>query len=472
MVPGNPTPRYHTPRNPNRRTLGGKAAKVAAILGKPMMPWQRRAADVALEVDSNGMFVYHDVIITVPRQSGKTTVTLSLGLHRMMTTPAGKIWYTAQSGQSARERFLQELAPDVRRHMPGLFELKRGAGDTRLIMHALGSQFRPHPPTDKYLHGEQSDLNLIDEPWAYTATQGAALMQALVPTQNTRPNAQTMMLSTMGDASSGWWHNIVDEARTGEKKRTCIIDYGLDESIDASDIEAVIAAHPAVGHTIRPQAIYDAYESMELSEFGRAYANQRTKTRSVVFDSDTLAVVLSADHTIAAHSPVAFGIAVSWDRSRTVIAAAGYSDSGRLVAEIVDTAPGTGWALDRIRDLDAKHAPRAILVDAHSPASVIATDPALEETLTIPTPRQVASGTATVLDSITDGTITIRPDSGVSAAFDALTLRTVGDLGQMLDRRRSPGSIAHIEAVMLAITGLVQSPHDAPPPTIWTFADA
>ena len=139
-------PRFHTPRNPNNRTLGGKAARVAAALGKPYMPWQRMAADVACEVDERGRFVYHNVIISVPRQAGKTTSTLTLGLHRTMTTPGGKVWYTAQTGQAARERFLQELAPDVMRNMPGLFDLKRGAGDTRLIMPSTGAQFRPHPP--------------------------------------------------------------------------------------------------------------------------------------------------------------------------------------------------------------------------------------------------------------------------------------------------------------------------------------
>lgn len=465
-------PRFHTPRNPNNRTLGGKAARLAAALGKPYMPWQRMAADVALEVDSNGRFVYHDVVITVPRQSGKTTATLSLGLHRTMTTPGGKVWYTAQSGQAARERFLQELAPDVQRHLPGLFDLKRGAGDTRLIMPSIGSQFRPHPPTDKYLHGEQSDLNLIDEPWAYTQTQGAALMQALVPTQNTRPNAQTMFLSTMGDASSVWWHDIVDAAREQDKARTCIIDWGLDESVDATDVDAVIAAHPAVGYTIEPQAILDAYESMAPSEFARAYANQRTSTRTAVFDADTLARVLTDSQTIAADSPVVFGVAVAWDRRHTVIAAAGYSDTGAPVAEIVEVRPGTHWAVERLAVLDHDHAPRAIMLDAHSPAAVLATDPALDELVTSPTPRQVAAGTANFLDSVADASLTIRPDAGVSAAFDVLTLREVGDLGQMMDRKRSPGSIAHLEAIQLALTGLVQTPEPAAPPTIWTLSNA
>lgn len=463
-----PKPRYHTPRNLNNRTLGGKSARVAAALGKPYMPWQRMAADVAQEVDYSGNFIYHTVIITVPRQSGKTTQTLSLGLHRTMITPGGKIWYTAQSGQAARERFLQELAPPVQRNLPGLFALKRGAGDTRLILPSTGAQFRPHPPTDKYLHGEQSDLNLIDEPWAYTEVQGDALMQAIVPTQNTRPNAQTIMLSTMGDANSTWWHDIVDKARAMDDPRVCVIDWGLDESIDAGDVEAVINAHPAVGHTINPQAIYDAHAALKPSEFARAYANQRTATRAAVFDGDTIAAVLHDGDTIASDSPVVFGVAVAWDRSETVIAAAGYSANGRPVAEIVDARPGTRWAIDRIPELDRSHSPRAIMLDAHSPAAVLATDPHLDDFITTPTPREIAAGTGALLDGIRDGALTLRTDRGLASSLARLTLRNVGDLGQMMDRKRSPGSIAPLEAAALALTGLTLSSETAPPPTIWT----
>lgn len=462
------TPRHHTPRDERYRTLGGKAARLAAILGVPYMPWQRRAADVALEIDEHGRFRYHTVVISVPRQAGKTTETLTLGLHRMMTTPGGKIWYTAQSGQAARERFLQELAPKVQKSLPGMMELKRGAGDTRLILPRIGSQMRPHPPTDKYLHGEQSDLNLIDEPWAYSEVQGEALMQAVVPTQNTRRNAQTIFLSTMGDASSTWWHDIVDRAIEGDSPRTCIIDYGLDDAIDPSDVEAVIAAHPAVGHTIEPRAIYDAHASMKPAEFARAYANHRTSTKQSVFDSDKLAAVLTDARTIAADSPVAIGAAVSWDRQRATIAAAGYDADGAPVGEIIESRPGTAWVTERLRSLKDRHDPLAVMVDSKSPAASIATDPSLETTLTVPTARQVAAGTALLLDNIRDGEITLRPDAELATALDVLTLRAVGELGDMLDRRHSAGSIAPVEAVMLALTGLVHAPAPAPAPQIWT----
>lgn len=461
------TPRFHTERDHTRPTLGGKLAKLAAAMGTPLMPWQRMAADVALELDADGRFHYRRIVISVPRQAGKTTMTLALGLHRTLTTPNGKVWYTAQTGQSARERFIGDLVPGAVKILGSAVNVKKGAGDTRLEFPAIHSQFRPHPPNDEYLHGEQSDLNLIDEPWAFSEVKGDALIQALKPTQNTRPNSQTVYLSTMGDARSTWWHNIVDRAREGTDDRTCICDWGLPESSDPSDLDAVIDAHPAVGYTIEPQAIFDAAADMKPAEFARAYGNVRTQSRVSVFNAETLAAVFTETDSIAPTSRVSFGVAVSWDRARAVIAVAGFDAVGVPVVEIADARPGSAWAVDVIPRL-TDHDPLSIMVDARSPASTIAADPALADVVEIPDSRQLAAGTAKFLDRISNGDIRLKRDAELAAAFDVLTLKTVGDLGQMIDRKHSAGSIAHIEAAILALTGLEQSPPPAPDPMIWT----
>lgn len=464
------TPRFHTPRDLSRRTLGPKLGRLAAAMGTPLMPWQQSAADVALEIDPDtGRFVYKRIVITVPRQSGKTTMTLALGLHRMLTTPDGKVWTTAQTGQAARERFIGDLVPAATRLLGGAIEVKRGAGDTRMTFPAIGSQMRPHPPNDEYLHGEQSDLNMIDEPWALSEVKADALIQAFKPTQSTRPNAQTVWLSTMGDANSTFWHRLVDQARAGTDSRTAIFDWGLPEADDPADVEAVIAAHPAVGYTIEAEVVRDAHAEMKPAEFARAYANHRTATRVAVFDSDTLKRVFHTDATMTAGCPVAFGVATSWDRRRSVIAAAGFDGSGLPVVEIIDTRPGSGWVTDRLIQLHS-HNPLAILVDARSPASTIATDPAATDIITIPDSRAVASGTASFLDHIAAGTISLSFDAELAASFDVLTLRFVGDLGQMIDRKHSAGSVAHIEAAMLALTGLTQAPPPPAAPMIWSPA--
>src|SRR5215207_2302173 len=71
------SPRWTTPRT-DRPTRGGEVGRFAAALGTPLMPWQQHVADVAMEVDPDtGRLVYRRIVLTVPRQSGKTTLLLA-----------------------------------------------------------------------------------------------------------------------------------------------------------------------------------------------------------------------------------------------------------------------------------------------------------------------------------------------------------------------------------------------------------
>ena len=58
-------PRHHTPRS-DLPTRGGQVAAIAAAKGRPFMPWQQRATDVALEYDPDtGLYRYSTIVMTV-----------------------------------------------------------------------------------------------------------------------------------------------------------------------------------------------------------------------------------------------------------------------------------------------------------------------------------------------------------------------------------------------------------------------
>jgi hypothetical protein len=63
-------PRFGTPRNPERDTLGPKVAAVAKRAGFDLMPWQRYVLDLAFELESPGKLWYSEIVLIVPRQSG------------------------------------------------------------------------------------------------------------------------------------------------------------------------------------------------------------------------------------------------------------------------------------------------------------------------------------------------------------------------------------------------------------------
>ena len=85
-----PLPRFATRPNPDRPSFGRHVATVAAALGTPLLPWQRLVADIAFEVDERGRYAYPLVVVSVPRQSGKTTLVLSNAVHRCLSRPDGR----------------------------------------------------------------------------------------------------------------------------------------------------------------------------------------------------------------------------------------------------------------------------------------------------------------------------------------------------------------------------------------------
>src|SRR5262245_7346570 len=105
-------PRWATPRSPQRRTLGPQVAAVAARLGTPLMPWQRLVADVGLELLEDGRPAYREVIVPVPRQSGKTSLILAVEVQRAVGwAPAfgpQRLVYSAQTGADARKKLLED----------------------------------------------------------------------------------------------------------------------------------------------------------------------------------------------------------------------------------------------------------------------------------------------------------------------------------------------------------------------------
>ena len=122
-------------------------------MGRPFMPHQAQIADVALEVDpATGLFAYKLVIVTVPRQSGKTTLVGAVMEHRAMTTPRGRVWFTQQSGRDAVDWLLNEHVPMLQ-PLAGVFHLRRAAGSEH-VRWPSGGMVRPFPPTQEALHSQ------------------------------------------------------------------------------------------------------------------------------------------------------------------------------------------------------------------------------------------------------------------------------------------------------------------------------
>ena len=462
VAPPSPAPRYATARA-DRPTFGGRVARLSwAVLSRDLMPWQRRASDLLNEHTPAGVRTRPFVVVTIQRQAGKTTWLLAEALERcLFGGPFRRVWYTAQNGQYAREKWGELVAEltgpgaPLRRQI----EVKLTNGAERLVF-PNGSTFRPFPPTKDALHSMQSDLVIVDEAWKHDATRGAELMQAIGPTQATRPGAQVVVVSTAGTAESTWLRPLVDRGRGGDPAVT-YLEWSIGDDVDPLDIDAVAAAHPAVGRTIDRQFLADQAGILVASpgEFARAYGNRWTTRLEQVIPPLDWAAIRHRDKTPAAGVAPMLGADVAVDRSAAAIVACWPDTDGVPTLEVIEHRAGTDWLGPRLLELHAEHRSPAVLDGGTGPAGTVVADLGDRDWLLTVTPRQYTAAAAGLLDAVTDRSIRHRGDPGLDAAVQAAAQRTVGE-GWAWSRRSPAVDVSPLIAASLALFGDRHRPAD------------
>lgn len=431
-------------------------AELAAASGKPFMPWQRQVTNVALEVDDNGRFCYQLVLVTVPRQSGKTTLFGAVLDHRALITPRARCWFTQQSGKHAVDWLINEHWPLLAPFVPKV-HLRRAAGSEHIKWLPSGGMIRPFPPTPDGLHGKTSDLVVIDEPWAFDLVRGQQLDQAIVPTQAARPNAQVWKVSTAGDATSTWWLGTVEAGRAavtaGRTSGVAYFEWSCPNSLDPTEPASWPAYHPAYGRTIGPEAMRAALDMLGPDEFARAYGNRWVSTTARVIPLGAWRACQDPEAPLPPVGGVSLAFDVAVDRSDAAIVAAWRDETGIAHVEVADQRPGVGWLPERLTELVARWQPRAIGYDAAGPAldvaDVIIRGGHILEGLKA---REYAAACAGLLEALIaePSLVKVRPHPALDAAANDAARRQLGDAWAW-GRRQSAGSLAALTAATVAV---------------------
>jgi phage terminase large subunit-like protein len=299
--------------------------------------------------------VYPVVIVTVPRQSGKTTLMRAFGTERALSRPDCGVFYTAQTGKDARERW-QDLVKAIKASPLQVFATVRNAAGSERVVFANGSMFRCFAPTPKSLHGYTPPLVMLDEIFAHDQLTGDDLMGAIGPAQITIPHRQLWLVSTMGTAESTFLHDWVDKGRR-QLPGVALFDWGAADGVDVYDRSTWPTFHPAM-HTglVTSDAIAAEAETLPRSEFERAYANRKTRTASNLIPSEVWDALAPEDGqrppADLAPRDLVFGYDVMDDRASSAIVAAWFS-GGKLQGRVTKSAPGVEWLATTVRELHA-----------------------------------------------------------------------------------------------------------------------
>lgn len=367
-------PKYATPLDPSARSDGYRQALIADGMGKPFMEWQRYAACVAGERTAFGNLRYEIVIVTVPRQSGKTTLVGPVQIDTVISMPNVKTFYTAQTGKDARSRFTDLVNLVKASPMAGVVKFRYSAGDEGIIF-PNGSAVKIFAPTEQALHGETPPKVTLDEIWAYEEAFGDAMLEdAIIPAQMTLEGIrQVWMISTAGTALSTFMKKWVDRGRAqviaqeagqaGPWPKIAYIEFGLPEGGDPYDLDTIAAFHPAVGYTVTAAGLLETSKTVSRAKWLRSFCNVWTEAVNPLVDLDEwdACEALPSDY-VPSWSEVTISYEVALDNECAAVVASWRDPAGRPFVRIVHAAPGTAWLVDLLVDIWTKHRPRGPLV--------------------------------------------------------------------------------------------------------------
>lgn len=420
------------------------------------MPWQRLVADIAYEIDEEtGRLAYREVRLTVPRQSGKTTLMLAAMTHRCIAMgDRQRIFYTAQTGKDARLKWEDEHVPVLERSaLAPLIQVRRTNG-SEAIRWNNGSLWSLLATTESAGHGAQADLGVLDEAFSYVDDR---LEQAMKPAMVTRPQPQLWIVSTAGTEDSLYLNEKIDDGRmraaAGATSSVAFFEWSAPEEADIASPDTWRACMPALGLTVPIEAIRSDFESMREPEFRRAYLNQRQDRAAsapwqIISEADWSAC---ADKNSAIADTPTIALDVTPSRSMASLCAAGVRDDGVAHIEVIGNRPGTSWVLDWFAAEDRVRKYRSIVIDPVSGANSLVSDLRnLGLQIVEVGTRQMVAGCGKFYDLATQGRLRHIDQVPLNAAVAGSKKRNLGDAWAW-HRRDNTVDVSPLVAVTLAL---------------------
>lgn len=404
-------------------------------------------ADVAGERRPDGSYEYEIVVVTVPRQTGKTTLLRAVGTQRAL---AGRdVFYTAQTGKDARARWYDLVK--LLRVNPALKQRIKIAlrGGSENVLFPSGGVFQCFAPTPESLHGYTPPTVMVDEAFAQTGGKGELLMGAIGPAQFTIVDRQIWIVSTAGTAESEWLHDWISRGMTGTP-RVALFDWGAREDQSPYDLEQIAQFHPGVGFELNGKTLTASDVLAELNkntraEYERAFANRRTLTLSHLIPAETWRdLKLKHAPTAPPLSSCVLAYDVAADRQSATIMAV-WKEAGTPCGMILHHNPGTAWLVDILDKHARNDRPIALAVLDNGP--VLDTTRQLRQVghePTVLTEREFAGATGAMLSRIDDQDLTWWADTPESAttlerSITGLVTRNAAVDGVAFSRRHSVG---------------------------------
>lgn len=467
-------PRFVTPRNLERQTLGDEVCDVARQLGYEPMPWMADMWATMYEyteaVPGIKKLWYREVRRTVPRQSAKTTASLIEQVHRMLYGE-GHGWgkrpvsaFTAQHASDARDKMVNEWMPVVE-FSDCVDELLGGCTEKgflrsngkEAIKWRTGGRMITFPPNATGAHGQTLDIVVIDEAFAFPdnrAEQGAR--HAMI----TRKSPQIVIQSTAGTSESKYLREKVDDGRQrvldGTSGHVYYLEYSVGPLDDINNPEHWWRWMPALGYTIDADAVALEHDTLDADEFYRAYGNGWTGSANQIIPAAAWAAAFApASPRNGGKVWMAIDISPGVDnKGRTASVAVASYRGAEIHVAVIAYGVGTAWVAAKLGELTRLHTVQRLYIDPTGDAGQIMAD--IKRTamanLEVVDTRTMAAACGRFHQGVIDRVIRHADQQLLNAAVEGADKRTLDD-SWAWKRRTSTTDISPLVAATLAAWG-------------------
>lgn len=437
-------------------SAGREAVELAAMAGLRLDPWQAFVMEHALGERRDGRWAAFEVGVEVPRQNGKGGILECRELAGLFLLGERLVIHSAHQFDTSLEAFRRLLAliedtPELSRRVR---RVSRAHGEEGIEL-VTKQRIRFRTRTKGGGRGFTGDCLILDEAMILPE----AAHGALLPTLSARPNPQVWYTGSAVDREVHE-HGLVfarvrERAVRGGGEGLAYFGWSApagkpgDVSAEmAGDRLVWRAANPALDHRIGVEHVAAEHRAMDPRTFAveRLGVGDWPSTDpddDAVIDPRVWAGLEDVQSMML--DPVWFAVDVPPDRSAAAIGAAGVREDGLVHVELVDGRPGTGWVVDRVAELRARHDPAGVLVDSASAAASLAADLGAE----LVNAGGMARACGVLFDLVDQRRVRHLGDERLFAAVKGAKRRPLGDAWAW-SRRSSAVDISPLVAVTLA----------------------
>jgi phage terminase large subunit-like protein len=427
-------------------------------IGIEFDPWQADLNTCILAKDSSGMLAADTVVMSIPRQVGKTFDVGAIVFAVCIANPGTTVVWTAHRFKVARETFdaLRAMAksPLLAPHID-YDAITTGAGN-ETIPFRNGSRMVFAARERGTVRGFSKVRLLVLDEGQILTEQALADM---APTMNQAHDPQILIMGTPPKPTdpSEVFSGLRARALAGESEGVLYVEFGAEPGSDLDDRVAWRRANPSFPKRTPERAVLRLRKLLSDDDFAReALGIWETQSRHGVVDADLWFGLRDAGSQADTRS-VVFAADIAPDRQSGSIALAGERPDGRVHVEvIVPETAGTAWMGPWLAER-AKRYRAAVVLDAGAPAGALI--PELQKAGVEPvlmTTRDVGQACGMFYDATLEDRLRHLDDPRLNTALAAGRKRDIGVNGLWAWHRRDTSTdLTQLVAATNAVWGFL-----------------